>query len=334
MKKKSKISRFERLEIGLLLKKGYGIRAIARVLDRSPGSISEEVKKNSVKGEYQPIKAHQKAHVRARFRRYQWRKIDACIELREYILAGLRRHWNPDEISGRIKRDHLPFYASKTAIYEWLRTSVGDRYIQYLYSRRHYPKRRRCKVDRILIPNRVGIEKRPRGAKNRTRYGHWEGDTLVSGKKTGSKAALSVFYERKARYLVASKLSNLKPSSHLAAVRAMTHRLLVRSSTWDNGIENREHQSFGHATFFCDPYSSWQKGGVEHANRMLRRYLPKRTDLAQVSEFELAWIVATINAKPRRSLGYATAAEIAAEHGILKGGKTSIKSKAGVRIQG
>lgn len=318
MQKKPKLSRSERFEIGILLERGYGRREIARVLGRSPSSISEEIKRNTVNGVYNPLKADHKAYVRSRYRRLQWRKINHDHDLQTYIIAGLKNHWNPDEIAGSMKEQNLPFYTSKTAIYEWLRTARGDRYCEHLYSQRHYRKKHRLKTKRILILNRVGIEKRPLGATNRTRYGHWEGDTMVSGRRTGSTSSISVMCERKTKYLTAMKILNLKPSTHVQAVQSMAKNLMIKSSTWDNGIENQQHQRFGMPTYFCDPYSSWQKGGVENVNKMLRRYFPKGTDFSLVSEGQLQKAVLIINLKPRRSLGFRSAEEVAQLHGIFK----------------
>lgn len=331
MEKKPKISRRERLEIGILLHRGYGVREIARVLGRSPSTVSEEVRRNRVNGSYDPLKAQHKAYVRRKYATYQGKKINEHMALREYIVEKLKLHWNPDEIAGRMKKDRLSFFASKTAIYAWLQTSTGDRYCGLLYSQRHRVKRRRMRVLRTLILSRIGIEKRPSGATNRSRYGHWEGDTVVSGKKTGSTVALSVLYERKSRFVTARKIPNLKPDSHAQAVRAMLQGKKALSLTQDNGIENLAHQKVGVPTFFCDPYSSWQKGGVEHANKMLRRSFPKGMDLALVSEEELAYAVNRINAKPRRSLGFASATEVARRCGILQKEEANVRcSDSGV----
>lgn len=330
MQKKPKLSRSERMEIAILLSRQYGIREIARVLGRSPSSISEEIKRNTVKGIYDPRKADHKAYVRSRYRRLQWRKINHDDQLQTYIIDGLKKHWNPDEIAGSMKQQGLSFYTSKTAIYEWLRTSRGDRYCEHLYSQRHYRKKHKMKGKRILIPNRVGIEARPQGATNRSRYGHWEGDTIISGRRSGSKASISVLCERKTKYLTALKIPNLKPSTHVQAVRDMTRNLLMKSSTWDNGIENQQHERFGMPTYFCDPYSSWQKGGVENVNKMIRRYFPKGMDLALISPKALQRVVSIINGKPRRSLGFRSAEEMARLHGIFK----SNELMAGVRIEG
>ena len=79
--------------------------------------------------------------------------------------------------------------------------------------------------------------------------------------------------------------------------------LMVKSVSFDNGIENKNHQELSWPTFFCDPYSSWQKGGVENGNKMIRRYLPKRTALSKISQDYLDYIVSIINNKPRKILG-------------------------------
>ena len=317
MVKKPKITKEERLEIALLRGRGYGVREIARTLKRSPGSISDELQRNRTKGGYDPRHAQEKTRLRRMDAKYQGMKIEADPFLRRYVVAGLRAHWNPDEISGKMKEEKQPFYASKTAIYEWLRTVQGQRYVPFLYSRRYRKKKRRPKADTEMIPGKVSIHERFLGATRRTRYGHWEGDTLVSGKKTGSTAAVSVVYERKARLIVAQKIPNLKPAAHTAAQREMLHGKKALSITQDNGIENKEHHSLGIPTFFCDPYSSWQKGGVENANKMIRRYVPKGTDIASVSQEYLDQIVSVINNKPRKILQYRTALEVATAAGMI-----------------
>src|SRR3989338_1612953 len=173
-----------------------------------------------------------------------------------------------------MKRDLVPLSASKTAIYACPRSVHGQRHVPLRYSRRYRKKRRKPKTKKAMIPDRVSIHERFLGADHRTRYGHWEGDTLVSGKKTGSTAAASVTYERKTRLVLARRIENLKPASHTAALQDMLTNKKALSITQDNGIENKDHRLLGIPTFFCDPYSSWQKGGVENANKMIRRYIP------------------------------------------------------------
>ncbi|MEK7112620.1 MAG: IS30 family transposase, partial [Patescibacteria group bacterium] len=154
----------------------------------------------------------------------------------------------------------------------------------------------------------------------RTRYGHWEDDTVMSRK--GCTGGLSVGLERKARLVVATKVMSMSTGEHMAAKRERISEYKTLSITFDNGIENKQHRTLGVPTFFCEPYSSWQKGGVENANKMIRRYFPKNTNFRTVSQKKVNEAVAVINNKPRKILGYKTALEVARACGIIK----SIKS--------
>jgi IS30 family transposase len=214
-----------------------------------------------------------------------------------------------------MKREKLPFYAAKTAIYEWLYSTQGTPYCQYLYSRRYTRKRRMKKKERVMIPNRVGIERRFRGADNRTCYGHLEADTIVSGKQ--GSGALLVTTERKSRYVSISKLSSLKPQETAALLKAVTRSQKVKSITFDNGIENKDHGKIGVPTFFCAPYSSWQKGSVENVNKMIRRYIPKGSDISKVSKAYIQQVADIINKKPRKVLGYKSSYDVMLERGLL-----------------
>jgi IS30 family transposase len=221
----------ERDEIEILTNKGYGVREIARVLKRSPNTISYELKVNSVNGEYIVQKAKNKARVSRRSRRYQQFKIEKDAALRSYVIEGLKQHWNPDEISGSMKATNQPFYVSKTQIYGWLYSAYGQPYCQYLYSKRYRLKKRKSAPKRVMIPNRISIAKRPLGATNRSRYGHWEADTMVSSKKSGSKAALGVFVERKVRLGVAQRMPDLRPESFVTASdRSLADKLTLSLS--------------------------------------------------------------------------------------------------------
>lgn len=305
----------ERLEIEILLGKGYSYRKIAKALGRSPNTISYEVEVNGGILGYNALRADQYARTRKKDTRHEWSKIEHDNELRTYIIRGLKRHWNPDEISGRMKRDEEPFYVSKTAIYEWLRSIYGQKYCQYLYTRRYTKKKRVKKTERVMIPNRIGLEQRFLGATNRTRYGHWERDTIVSRK--GCTGGISVGLERKARLVVAEKVVSMSVIEHNAAAQKQKENYKTLSMTYDNGLENRGHQELEIPTFFCEPYSSWQKGGVENANKMIRRYFPKGTNFREVSQRKIDQIVSIINNKPRKILGYRTALEVAAKAGVL-----------------
>jgi IS30 family transposase len=267
-------------------------------------SVSEEISNNSVNGSYDPHKADQKASVKRINSKYQGKKINEDIHLQEYIIDKLKRKWNPDEISGRMKKNKKPFYASKTSIYEWLYSVYGQRYCKYLYSKRYTKeKREEKKPERYIIPNRIGIEMRPKHINKRKQCGHTEADTIVLGKK--GKGAISVLVERACRYIDATKLYTMKPLESALAVNTMMQNKQVRSTTMDNGIENRYHELLSVPAYFCDPYSSWQKGAVENANKMIRGYIPKGTNISKVSEQKIKHIINMMNNKPRKILNYA-----------------------------
>jgi transposase, IS30 family len=324
MKNIKDLSRAERLEIKILLNKGYSMRSIGEALDRGKSTISYEIKQNQTNSEYDPLKAHAKARFRKRMRKLEWSKLSASPQLQAFVIAKLKLHWNPDEIAGYLKK-HPQLglgYVSKTAIYEWLRTARGERYCRYLYSKRKRVKKRRAKVKKELIPNRVSINKRFLGASNRTRYGHFEDDSVVGRK--GTRGGLKVVAERKSRLILAHKVESMRPREHLQVEREMFHGVKALSISRDNGIENRCHESLGIPSFFCDPYASWQKGGVEQANKMLRRYFPKGTNFEMVSQNEVDQALSLINNKPRKILGYRSALEVARAAGIIK----NIKSES------
>lgn len=332
MKKKKKpkqyqhLAQTERDRIQALLEAGHEQKEIASILKRDESTISREIKRNrrKIRGEngtrnglYEATVAQHKAYVKRKYAKYQGKKIEETPGLHNYIIEKLREHWSPDEISGRMKDEKQSFYASKTSIYEWLYSMWGQQWCSLLYSRRYRPRKHREKTKRTLIPHRKGLEERPLGAVNKTRYGHYEADTVVSGKKTGSKEALSVAYERKAKYIVARKITNLKPQSNNQAIAQMQKELFMKSITMDNGIENTAYEELGIPTFFCDPYSSWQKGGVENANKMIRRYFPKGMDFANVSQEDIDQIIFLINNKPRKSLGYKKPYEVMKQNNLL-----------------
>ena len=324
MKKASKITDAERSEIDILHTKGYSARAIARALGRSPNTIAYELKRNSYKdGTYVAARAKQKAYVRRKYAKYQGKKIQEDNELRSFIIAKLTEHWNPDEIAGYLKANpSIGAYASKTAIYEWLRSAWGQQYCDLLYSKRYRRKPRKPnKTARVMIPDRTSITERPLAALDRAEAGHYEYDSIVSSKRSGSTVALAVLTERSSRLVHAQLVPNLKPEPYAQTITELAKGLQVLTMTTDNGIENKQHQlvtvKTGVPVFFTDPYSSWQKGGVENANKMLRRYFPKGTDFATVSQTDVVDALRRINNKPRRILGYKSSLQIAKEKGLI-----------------
>ena len=327
-KKYGHFTQGERDRLQIMFAGGQKQKDIAAVLKKDPGSISREIKRNRRRrhkngrtyyGRYSATIAGNKSYVRRKYSKYQGKKINENEELKNYIIAGLKDSWNPDEISGRMKEKNLPFYASKTAIYEWLYSEWGQRYCRYLPSKQYDPRKRNKypKSKRQIIPNRIGIEMRPAEINDNSAYGHCEGDTIVSGKKTGGKAALAVVCQMKSKYLGIQKIPSLKPAAFKQAVWKIKKRQTILSLTMDNGQENREHEQFGMPTYFCDKYSSWQKPKVENSNGTIRRFFPKGCNLDNYSDEYVRIVEDILNNKPRRSLGYRTPKEIMLENNLL-----------------
>lgn len=324
MKKAPKLNRSERLEIQILTSKGYSVRAIARAMGRSPNTVSAELGRNRLRdGTYEAQKADHKSYVRRKYAKFQGKKIHENKQLQEFITKHLQLNWSPSSISGHLQaHPELGIYASKTAIYEWLRSTWGQDYCVYTYSRRQRTKKHKAnKTARVMIPSRVSIYERPLSAEDRSEAGHWEYDSVVSSKRSGSTAALAVIVERTSRFICVEKVPNLKPAPYAETIAVQLRGHRVRTLTTDNGQENRYHKATTLATgapvYFTEPYSSWQKGGVEHANKLLRWYFPKGTDFSQVSDRDVTLAVERINKRPRKILGYKSALEVAKEKGII-----------------
>jgi IS30 family transposase len=330
-KKYGHLTKQERLEIAILHQRGYGPTEIGKSISRDKGTISRELSRNRRKikakggskdGPYEARTANAKAILRRRNSKHQGKKIWLNKPLKQYIISKLRKGWGPDVISGRMKKDKEPFYASKTAIYEFIYSSYGQGLAKYLPSKRPNKKRgKNKKTKRELIPNRVGIEYRPQGIENE--YGHYEGDTIVSGKKHHSKKALSVICEKQAKYVDIRKIPSLKPAENNKAVKSMFAKLQnVKTETLDNGLENTRYeeiqQEVGMDIYFCDPYSSWQKASIENMNKLIRRDIPKGSDIADYSNKYIENICKKLNNTPRKSLGYKTPTEVMIENDLLK----------------
>lgn len=334
MKKKPKLSQFERDRIDAMFNAGHEQKDIAEVLDRDKGTISREIDRNrrkirkksgTINGRYESSVAQQKAYCRRKYAKYQGKKINENDALKKYIIEGLKQYWNPDEISGRMKESKATFYASKTAIYGWLYSMWGQSYCHLLPSKQYQrKKRKKKKTSKQMIPNRVGIQERPSGFG--AEFGHLEHDTFVSGKKTGSKAAGSVILEPLSKFVALKRIPNLKPPINERAIQEMLNIFNnVKSITRDNGQENRKHELTSVPSFFCDPYSAWQKPHVEQIIKTLRRFFKKGSDLNDYSDEEVEFAAFLLNNKPRKCLGYKTPFELMLKYGMLNLG--NLKSR-------
>lgn len=312
-----------------LLASGHKQVEIARILKVDKGTISREVKRRLRSGIYDAARAQMKASVKRSNSKYQGMKIEQHSELSAFIIGELKQHRSPDEIAGRMKKDKRTIRVGANAIYKWIYSVQGKDCGKYLCTKRYRKKpRKQPPTQRVMIPNATSIDERFLGANHKTRYKHFDGDTLISPKKSGSTASIALAVERMINYIVGTKTPNLKPSEMQKAVERMHKQVNMKSMTLDRGIENRSHEQWGMPTFFCDPHSPWQKSNVECNIGLLRRwFIPKKTNLADVSEEQLQKYISILNGKYRKSLGYQSAYEVALEHGIITNRKKSFNSE-------
>lgn len=162
-----------------------------------------------------------------------------------------------------------------------------------------------------MIPNRIGLEWRPGEGR------HAEGDTFLSPKY--SKEAVAIIGLKQEKYLSGIRIPNLKPETMKEAVQKIVSEIKIDTLTLDNGIENREHEQFRVDAYFCDAHAPWQKPFIESSIGLIRRwFIPKGTDLKDVSQEQLDYYLEIINNKYRKSLGYRSAREVVLKSGILK----------------
>ena len=302
-------SKNERNELSVLLKRGYSYSDIARVLWKSHSSVSREVKKNSVKGTYDPDKANQKARTRRKDSKYQNMKINESSEFLEFLEVKLKAGWTPEQIAGRWNRDNLEPHFSFKTIYKYLYSYLGQRLCQYLLSGQYYRRKRAGqKQTRFPIKNRISIEQRPQVINERRRFGDFEGDVLGSPKADQEKLAALV--ERLSRKLFAVKVPRLKYAVDGFKQMLKPYREILKSVTFDNGPENARHLELGTKTYFCHPFSSWEKGQVENTFGRLRRFIRKRSRISQYTDEEIQSFVERMNDTPRKCLDFRTPNEV------------------------
>ena len=307
----------ERCKLAELRQAGQSLRQIAAALDRSPSSISRELKRNGgVQVGYKPTYAQQQSKAR----RWKGSRLERNAKLRELVLDRLSRGWSPEQIAGWLARSEAATRISHESIYRFIydqirRTNDGS-WRNYL-PRAKYKRGRRRRPSRSpvsFIKGRVSIALRPPEVQLRSTFGHWEADLMHF---TAPGLAILVSQERKSRALLSARQPGkaaLPAAQRLLAWFTGIDPQLCRSITFDNGTEFAQHlrlvDQLGIQTFFCDPHSPWQKGTIENAIGRLRRFLPRNTDIRAINDHYLNACIATYNNTPRKCLGFQTPAEV------------------------
>jgi IS30 family transposase len=308
-----RLSLGDREEISRALTRGESFTAIAAGLGRAVSTVSREVAANGGRAKYRAWQAHRAAHSHAR--RPKTSKLAACPALAAQVTQWLEALWSPEKIADHLRvefPDDPMMRVSHETIYQCLyvqgRGELRRELTRCLRSGRTARRPRSRLEHRGQIPDKVMISQRPPEVADRAVPGHWEGD-LILGKNNHS--AVGTLVERSTRYVMLLAL----PEDHTAqSVRdAMTAAIrqlpahLVRSITWDQGVEMAQHVRFtvdtGIQIYFCDPHSPWQRGSNENTNGLLRDYMPKGKDLSALSQDNLDYFAHSLNDRPRRTLG-------------------------------
>ncbi len=290
----------ERFVIEKLVRGHARVREIARFLGRSPNTISREIRRNSVRGEYRADKANHKAYFK------RWRSKRQCLKvamdrfLHSFVDRMLReKKWSPEQISGYLKED-LGISCSTKAIYKFAHRRCYDRYLFWGWNK-HKSGRKQYQYTNPKDSRKYIDERLPLDG-----IGHLEMDFIVSGQ---SVWVLLVLVDRLTKRTWVQKLPNRKRSTIRAALSEMLSGVEVKSITTDNDIAftcwEELETLLGTRIYFTHPYHSWEKGLVENTNRWIRCFVPKRRDIASVTQEELDEIHAFLNDRPRAVIGFA-----------------------------
>jgi transposase, IS30 family len=305
----------EREIIMLEFNAGRSKTSIGRLLNRAVSTISREINRNKDQrtGEYRQLLASKKAEKRRKEASSRGHIADPVIQA--YVIDRLEEGWTPELIAGRYNHMKGSKAISHETIYQFIYNQRKDLQVFLPKAGRKRKKRGSATGKRATkIPGRISIKKRPESVENRVELGHWEGDTMLSVR--GTKSALCVLIERNTRLVKLQKIER-KGSSEMA--EAVIEKLksfpkeFLKTITFDNGSENVKHgemdRALGTKSYFCSPYSSWQKGSVENIIGVIRRDLPKKTNLNLIDDDMIAEIEWKLNNRPKKVLGFLTPME-------------------------
>jgi len=298
-----------------MMKQGLSVTKIAKNLRRDRSTITLELKRNTVDREvgYLPDEAHRTAQER---KAKHGLKINRHPELKKKIIERLKDGWSPEIIAGKMKLQASPFMVCHESIYQFVYTKEGMALGLFKFLLKARPRRGLMygRTPRSAIPERISIHERPDHIATREEFGHLEGDLTFC--TANQSMNIGVVVERKTRFV--QLLLNKSKHSNVV-IKGMFNKLVKlpavarQSMTFDNGLEFARHTLLKHFmgmdTYFCDKHAPWQKGQVEQMNVMLHRYLPKNSNLKEISCEHIELIQDKLNNRPRKCLDYKTPAE-------------------------
>ena len=307
------ITLYEREKIELHVRGKESLRNIGRMLHRNHSDISRELQRNMCRdGTYRAAKANEYAKKRKGKKRK--RKLETDEDLKLYVVEQMTtKQWSPEQISGEIKKRLEPRMIGKGISHETIYQFIYEGQGRYMGLYQHLRRGRKKRQRRFSRKHRgkqpisfiTPIQFRPMEINEKKEFGHWESDTTVCEYRT---EALSVQYERSTQLCRLTKVSDKGAEATEGAWRNLVEELPVKSLTMDRGGEGGNHWKlrldYGIDTYQCDAYSSWQKGGVENLNGLIRQYLPHGIDLSTISHHQIYVIQEKLNDRPRKGMGF------------------------------
>ena len=298
----------QRYQIQAYLSAGCNQAMIARHLGCHRSTISRELAR--CPGPSYTAKVAQQASDERR--RSAFKATQLTAERWAMVARCLERYLSPEMIAGRWQLELGSARPSHTTIYRWVRRDwcAGGTLHRYL-QRAYRPFRTRYGVldRRRRLGARRSIHERPAAVEERLRCGDWEGDTMY-----GKGSHLVTLVDRRSRYFQARKVPVRTKQLTADCVTRMLRGHPAHTLTLDNGVEFAAHQEIeqrsGATVYFADAYASWQRGSSENANGRLRRFIPRRTNLAKLSHQKLRRLVERLNMQPRKCLGWKTPHEV------------------------
>jgi IS30 family transposase len=317
----------ERYTLSVLKREGRSLRAIAHALQRSPSTISRELRRNATIDHHRPrpLYVPSKAQEHANGRRRRSRRVKhhgAEVYAHVEVLLG-QRQWSPEQIASQLA-EQLGVRLSHMTIYRHVRRNQrqgGRLYIHLRQGGKRRRKRTHGPEKRGKLANKPMIDTRPQAVEAREEIGHWEGDTVMGA--AGERACLLTLVERSTGYAVVAWLPHRTVLAvNRAAVRAIgSSGLPFKTITWDNGTEFHGYreleQALGVQCYFAYPHHPWERGSNENFNGLLRQYFPKRKSLARVRQADCDRITTKLNQRPRKRHGYQTPIQRLQRSGVL-----------------
>jgi len=309
-----RVTHEDRVKIKAGLDEGLSKAEIARKLGFHRSSVGREVARNTGGRGYRPKQAQRLTEERERSKYGPSKMNPVMISL---IEERLEQKWSPEQISNRLRRDGEPSVSTET-IYKFIdedRQRGGGLWRHLRRSGRRRKRRFPSVERRGKIKNARPISQRGNYANNRKQLGHWERDTMHGGDR---KASVLVVTDRKSRFNKLRKIDRRKATTVSEQTVSALNKLPVKSITNDRGLEFSEHESCAKKlkvrVYFCDPYTSSQRGTNENRIGALRQYLPKGMDLKSLTQANLDKIEFEINNRPMKCLDWRTPYEVMMEN--------------------